>query len=216
MAKNLTVVLTSGGLNAAVAVSLARQDGPVALLYLRYGHPAGEPEQAAFRALCEHYRPSHRLVASLGEWRELTGSALLTPNGDIEDAPTIGNRLAGTFVPMLAPVMLCAAAAWAATLGAARVVWGINLDNPGNYPDHADAVRLLAGQLVGRSLPEDKAPSIDAPLAQYDKTAVVELARQLNVPIDLTWSCLRGGETPCGRCIGCATRKAALVTPVIR
>lgn len=209
MAK-LTVVLTSGGLDSAVAAGLAKQDGSLALLHLEYGQQAAAQEKAAFRALCEHFRSAQQKSVALGDWRELCDSPLLRPRGDIEDAATVGGKLAGSFVPMLSAAMLGAAAAWAYTLGAQRVVWGLSLSNPGNCPDRVDATRLLAWQLAARCLPEGRAPVIDAPLAQYRKAAVVELGRQLEIPLEVTWSCLRGGEHPCGQCIGCAARNAAL------
>ena len=210
MANKLTVVLTSGGLDSAVAAALIRQDSALALLHLQYGQQAEEAELRAFEVLCQYFKPAHHLAVSMGNWRGLSRSPLLRPHGDIEDAGALGPQTAGTFVPMLNASMLCAAAAWAHTLGAVHVVWGISLTNPGNYPDRADAVRLLAWQLATRSLPGGAAPSIEAPLAQYDKAAVVELARELAVPIDLTWSCLRPGPTPCQRCIGCTSRAKAL------
>ncbi len=206
----LTVVLTSGGLDSAVAAALAAQDGSVALLHCHYGQQAAKPERAAFDALCKHLRPAHAQAVELGNWRALSASTLLAPHGDIEDAPTLTGQLAGTFVPLLAPAMLCAASAWAYSLGAPRVVWGVSLANPCAYPDRDEAIRLLAWQLVGRALPEGAGPVIDAPLAHYDKPAVAELAVQLKVPLDATWSCLRGAEQPCGRCAGCVTRAKAL------
>lgn len=210
MARNLAVILTSGGLDSAVAAALARQDSLLALLHLNYGQQAGEMEQRAFQALCDHFKPAYDKKASLGEWRAWCQSPALQPTGDLEDAPTVTTQIAKSFVPMLAPAMLCAAVSWACTIGAQRVVWGISLANAGNYPDRADAVRLLAWQMALRAVPEGRCPSIDAPLSQYDKPAVLELAQQLKVPVELTWSCLRNGPAPCGRCIGCATRKAAL------
>ncbi len=210
MAKKLAVVLTSGGLDSAVAAALAKTQSRVALMHVKYGQQAAEAEELAFRAICEWIEPAHNLVVSLGDWGQVVDSTLITPRADIEDARAVGGFLARTFVPMLAPAMICRAAAWAYTLGADRVVWGVSLDNPGNYPDRADAVRLLCWQLVQRSLPEGKAPTIEAPLAQYTKEAIVGLARELNVPIPDTYSCLRPGPEPCGRCIGCKTRQDAM------
>lgn len=214
MITKLTVVLTSGGLDSAVAAALAAQDSPLALLHFDFGQRAAAREGRAFEALCEHFEPAHHRVASLGAWKHLSESPLVRPGGDIEDAAAVGAGPASTFVPMLHPAMLCAAAGWAATLGAERVVWGISASNPGNYPDRCDEVRLLAWQLTTRSLPDGQAPVIDAPLAQYDKQAIVELGRQLDVPMELTWSCLRAGEQPCGVCLGCAGRKEALAAGV--
>jgi len=213
MAKKLAVVLASGGLDSTVAAALAKQEGRIALLHLQYGQQATEAEQRAFDAVCEWLEPTRSLVVSLGDWRQVTESPQVTAGHEVEDAQAVGSFLASTFVPMLAPAMLCRAAAWAYTIGAGRVVWGISLDNPGNYPDHADAARLIAWQLIQRSLPEGKSPTIEAPLAQYNKEAIVTLARELDVPIGLTYSCLLAGPDPCGRCIGCAARAKALAQP---
>ena len=213
MAKKLAVVLVSGGLDSTVAAALAKQDSRIALLHLQYGQQAAEPEHRAFEAVCEWLQPTRSQVVSLGDWRQVTESPRLIPGHEVEDAPAVRSFLASTFVPMLAPAMLCRAAAWAHTLGAGRVVWGISVDNPGNYPDHADATRLIAWQLIQRSLPEGKSPTIEAPLAQYNKEAVVALARELDVPVDLTYSCLLAGPDPCGRCIGCAARAKAFAQP---
>lgn len=206
----LTVVLMSGGLDSAVAAAVTGQNSRLALLHLQYGQQAAEREASAFHAMVDWLKPVHSRVASLGEWGQLTDSALVTPKRDIEDAAAVGAYLASTFTPMLAPAMLCAAAAWGYTFGAQRIIWGVSLDNPGNYPDRADAVRLLAWQLIHRSLPEGRSPTVEAPLAQYNKEAVVQLAQELDVPIAQTWSCLRGFDAPCKRCIGCVTREKAL------
>ncbi len=210
MSKNLAVVLTSGGLDSAVAAAVTAQDTRVALLHLQYGQRAAEQELKAFQDLCMHLKPSYSLIASLGQWAEVCESSQVCDSADIEDAAAIGPYLATSFTPMLVPAMLCIASAWAYRLEALRVVWGGSVENAGNYPDRGDPVRLLAWQLAKSSLPPDRAPAIESPLAQYDKAAVAKLAAELNVPTLLTWSCLRGGEKHCQRCIGCAARKKAL------
>lgn len=206
----LSVVLCSGGLDSAVAAALTAQNGALALLHFDFGQRAAAPEARAFEALCRHFQPAHQLVATLGPWRQFSESPLVRPGKDIEDAAAVGQTVASTFAPMLHPTMLCAAAGWAQHLGASGVIWGMSLSNPGHYPDRNETVRLLAWQLAVRALPAERAPVIDAPLAQYDKSAVVELGRQLDVPLDKTWSCLRGGEQPCGVCLGCAARAKAM------
>lgn len=49
------------------------------------------------------------------------------------------------------------------------------------------------------------------PLIYYSKDDVVKQARKLGVPIELTWSCYlpQNGE-PCGLCLACKQREAAL------
>ncbi len=210
MSKPISVVLTSGGLNSAVAAALAAQDCKLALLHLEYGQQCALAECRAFEALCRWLDPQERQVATLGDWPQLTESSLVDLRGNIEDAGAVPPFTpASSFVPMLAPVMLNVAAAWAQKLGAQKVIWGICVDNLGRYPDQNDSIRLLSWQLMSQSLGDRIARTIEAPLAQYTKNAVAALAVQLKVPVNSTWSCLRGGESPCGRCIGCAGRKLA-------
>ena len=40
---------------------------------------------------------------------------------------------------------------------------------------------------------------------------IVQKAISLNVPIEKTWSCYQGGETPCGLCDSCRIRNEALI-----
>lgn len=52
---------------------------------------------------------------------------------------------------------------------------------------------------------------VSAPLIYASKRDVVEQARKLNVPIELTWSCYSPREgKPCRECLACITRQEAL------
>lgn len=46
-----------------------------------------------------------------------------------------------------------------------------------------------------------------APLLSLNKTEIINLCRKEQVPLDLTYSCERGYELPCGRCPSCHDRK---------
>ena len=45
-----------------------------------------------------------------------------------------------------------------------------------------------------------------SPLSGYTKQEVFDMAVSLSVPIDKTWSCFLGGDTPCGFCAACIDR----------
>ena len=38
------------------------------------------------------------------------------------------------------------------------------------------------------------------------KLEVINLAKNLNVPLEWTWSCYSDGENPCGQCSNCLKR----------
>lgn len=45
-----------------------------------------------------------------------------------------------------------------------------------------------------------------SPLSGYSKQEVFNIAVSLGVPVDKTWSCFLGGDTPCGICSACVDR----------
>ena len=56
---------------------------------------------------------------------------------------------------------------------------------------------------------DGKPYTILAPLASLDRIGIISLAIKLEVPLDLTWSCHRGGEIHCGQCYACTSRSEA-------
>ena len=47
----------------------------------------------------------------------------------------------------------------------------------------------------------------------FDKRDVCAFARKAGVPLDLTFSCERTSDTPCGECLSCRDREACLEGP---
>lgn len=50
---------------------------------------------------------------------------------------------------------------------------------------------------------------VEAPLAFWSKTRVVDFLHGNGIPLDLTWSCYASGVTPCGVCGACKLRKVS-------
>jgi 7-cyano-7-deazaguanine synthase len=50
-----------------------------------------------------------------------------------------------------------------------------------------------------------------APFAERAKAEIIAFARDLDVPLKLTYSCERGTEPPCGECVSCRDRQGLLV-----
>jgi 7-cyano-7-deazaguanine synthase len=50
---------------------------------------------------------------------------------------------------------------------------------------------------------------IEAPCIDLNKEEIVELGFDIGAPMELSYSCYNGGETPCGVCESCMRRKRA-------
>lgn len=64
-----------------------------------------------------------------------------------------------------------------------------------------DIQRLLDGYSSGQIL-------FEAPFLEWDKRMVFQYSLDNGVPIDMTYSCERGGDEPCGVCSSCLDRRA--------
>ncbi len=66
---------------------------------------------------------------------------------------------------------------------------------------------------------EGKGMRVEAPLLRMSKAEIVREAVRLEGPLELTWSCYKGGTKACGRCDSCHAaprgfRKAGVVDPI--
>lgn len=121
----------------------------------------------------------------------------LTGQGDIPESHA--EEPDATVVPGRNLILLAIATGWAQQWGYRAVVIGANADDNAGYPDCrpdfldavSEATRLAYGV------------SVWAPLRRYRKKQIIDRARDLNVPLQLTWSCYRGGRQQCGRCGAC-------------
>jgi 7-cyano-7-deazaguanine synthase len=61
----------------------------------------------------------------------------------------------------------------------------------------------------GRLIRSDEPCEIVLPLADLDRKKIINLAIELKVPLELTWSCHAKGESHCGECYSCLQRLEA-------
>jgi 7-cyano-7-deazaguanine synthase len=196
-----TVVLLSGGIDSALA--LAMQDDETYTLTVDYGQRhRKEIESAA--AIAKHYGANHRVMKldpALFQGSALTGASEV-PDGHAEEPDS-------TYVPARNTVLLALATALAESVGATKVVIGANADDAAGYPDcrrtYIEAFRdvILRGT-VGHVW-------IHGPLLSLTKAQIIGLARNMDVPLHLTWSCYRGGDQPCGTCGACESLSGVIV-----
>ena len=119
-----------------------------------------------------------------------------------------------TYVPGRNTVFIAIALSLAEATGASAIYLGINAVDYSGYPDcrpeYLAAYQQLAN-LASKTAIEGNTIQLVAPLVKDSKVDIVKKALSLGVPIEETWSCYQGGETPCCVCDSCRIRDRALI-----
>jgi 7-cyano-7-deazaguanine synthase len=205
-----TLVLLSGGLDSAVLAAHEAQDARVLPVYVSVGLAWEEAEVAmverllASRAYAARVEPLSRVsftmrdVYSPSHWA-IRGvpPAYDTPD---EDVYLVGRNL----------VLLTKAGVVAAKAKAHRIALGPLAGNP--FPDARPA--FFAAMAQAMSLGLDHRVEIATPFLEWDKEDVIKRGVALNVPFELTLSCMNpvlasGVPRHCGLCSKCRERRDA-------
>ena len=206
------IALLSGGLDSATAAALAQEAGRQVIgLSFDYGQRHRRELQAAARVanalgLAEH----HTIEVNLASWG---GSSLTDLDQPVPNQGVEAGVIPSTYVPGRNTVFIALGLSLAEAKGADALVLGVNAVDYSGYPDcrpdYLKAFQALA-DLASRSGREGRGTRLWAPLVKWSKTRIVQEALRLGVPIEQTWSCYMGGDTPCGVCDSCRIRDAAL------
>lgn len=216
------VVVLSGGLDSTICCGLAARAGEVVAVTFDYGQRHSVELQRAV-AVAAHYAAEH-LVVSL-DARPWGGSSLTDDSIEVPDAGVADERsIPATYVPGRNLIFLSVATAVAEARDAEAVWIGVNALDYSGYPDcRPEFIRSFestAALALKRGVEGDPV-AIRTPLLDMTKADIVRLGTEIAAPIELTWSCYRGGARPCGTCDSCALRakgfaEAGLRDPALR
>ncbi|MDQ3268594.1 MAG: 7-cyano-7-deazaguanine synthase QueC [Pseudomonadota bacterium] len=217
-AKKNAVVLVSGGMDSAVVIAMAREQGfDVHALSVRYGQRHTSELDAAARVANALGAVAHKTVAV--DLRSIGGSALtsdaidvpLDTDTDAEGLPLVPDDIPVTYVPARNTIMLSLALGWAEVLGAADLFCGVNAVDYSGYPDcrpeFVQAFERLAN-LATRAGVEGAGLRVHAPLQHMSKADIVREGLRLGVDFAPTVSCYRADEQgrACAHCDACRLR----------
>jgi len=201
------VVLVSGGMDSAVTLALAREQGFAChALSVDYGQRHASELQAAERVAAVLGAVEHKTVHV--DLRSIGGSAL---TADIAVPEQGGAGIPVTYVPARNTIMLSVALGWAEVLGAQDIFCGVNAVDYSGYPDcrpeFIAAFEQLAN-LATKAGVEGNALRIHAPLIEMSKAQIVSEGLRLNVDFAVTVSCYQadGEGHACGHCDSCRLR----------
>ena len=201
------VVLVSGGMDSAVVLAIAREQGfAVHALSVSYGQRHTSELEAADRVSAMLGAVEQKTVQV--DLRAFGGSAL---TDDIEVPEAGGPGIPVTYVPARNTIMLSLALGWAEVLGANDLFCGVNAVDYSGYPDcrpeFIEAFERLAN-VATRSGVEGAGIRVHAPLLRLGKADIVREGLRLGVDFAATVSCYRadGMGRACGHCDACSLR----------
>lgn len=206
------VVLLSGGLDSAVALYLAKSQGyQVYALSFDYGQRHNRELDAARAISKKADVAAHQVITlKLDQWG---GSSLTDKSLEIENGNVDRDDIPVTYVPARNMVFLSVAASYAETIGAQNIFIGVSQVDYSGYVDcrqsFLDAMEAAINQGTVMGAEQNRPIRVHAPFVHKTKAGEIELGEQLNVPFELTWSCYRGGDKPCGTCDSCLLRAKA-------
>ena len=167
-------------------------------------------ELNAARGLAERYGDVIHRVVSL-DLSAIGGSALTDMDIPVPTTPQEGIPI--TYVPARNTVFLSLALGWAEVLGASEIYIGVNAVDYSGYPDCRPEFIAAYQQLIGvatKAGVEGASISLETPLIDLSKGAIIDAGLRLGVDYSLTVSCYQADEMgrACGECDSCRLRAA--------
>ncbi|HRO63153.1 7-cyano-7-deazaguanine synthase QueC [Thermomonas sp.] len=206
------VVLVSGGMDSAVVLAIAREQGhAVHALSVRYGQRHTSELDAADRVARMLGAVQHKTVNV--DLRSFGGSALTDDIAVPTDADghAIGDGIPSTYVPARNTILLALALGWAEVLGATDLFCGVNAVDYSGYPDcrpeFIDGFEALAN-LATKAGVEGSRFRVHAPLMHMSKADIARAGQRLGVDFSQTVSCYQADADgrACGHCDACCLR----------
>ena len=201
------VVLVSGGMDSAVVLAIAREQGfSCHALSVRYGQRHTSELDAAARVAQALGAVQHKTVHV--DLRSIGGSAL-TDDIDVPEAG--GPGIPVTYVPARNTIMLSVALGWSEVLGGTDLFCGVNAVDYSGYPDcrpeFIAAFEHLAN-LATKAGVEGAGFRVHAPLMRMSKADIVREGLRLGVDFAQTVSCYQADADgrACGHCDACRLR----------
>jgi len=206
------VVLVSGGMDSAVVLAIAREQGyQTHALSVAYGQRHSSELEASERVSSMLGAAQHKTVHI--DLRSIGGSALTADIAvPLDDGVHDGDgHIPVTYVPARNTIMLSIALGWAEVLGSTDIWCGVNAVDYSGYPDcrpaFIEAFEQLAN-LATKAGVEGAGIRIHAPLMTMSKADIAREGARLGVDFAQTVSCYQADQDgrACGHCDACRLR----------
>jgi 7-cyano-7-deazaguanine synthase len=206
MAKELAVILASGGMDSAVTLAIANQNCRAAMLHLNYGQRTQRRELQAFNDLARFYNAEKTLVVNVEHLRQIGGSSLTDSKIEVAKANLRNPVIPTSYVPFRNANLVAVATSWAETIGATNIYVGAVSEDGSGYPDCRREFYDAFEKVIEVGTKPGTHIRISTPIINFNKPEIVKKGVELKVPFELTWSCYQREDVACGVCDSCGFR----------
>jgi 7-cyano-7-deazaguanine synthase len=202
------IVVASAGLDSTTAAAKLVKDGyEVCLLHFSYGAIAQSKEAQMIPKIAAALGCSYEILPI--DYSKMKGSSpLFKSSEDVSDGFG-GAEFAKEWIPARNLVLMSLAVAFAEANEYHYIALGNNLEEAGAYPDNEEEFYEGLNILMPNAVSDGYYLEILQPVGNLMKHEIVAMGIELGAPLELTWSCYRGGETHCGTCAPCLMRRTA-------
>lgn len=197
----------SGGMDSTILLAELVADGyDINTYFFNYGSKHNAKEFVAASSVARYYGVPLTTIDMRGilatTLSGLTSDAVPVPEGHYESESMKTNVVPGRNTMFIAVLLSCAQAA-----GGGKIFLGCHFGDRVIYRDcRREYLVSLREALYIASHWEVE---LQFPYITETKSEMLLQTRDLNIPFELTTSCYKGGELPCGKCGACQERLEA-------
>lgn len=208
MKNKKSIILLSGGLDSLVTMGVAKDEYNIQLaLTFDYGQKSLKQETSASKKIAKYYNIEHKII-ELPFLKQITKTALVSDEEVPTDELYTQDSAKAVWVPNRNGLFLNIAASYADTYEFTHILFGANKEEGATFPDNTqEFVDGITESFKYSTLIQTK---VVAPLINYNKNDIVNLALKQSIPLEMARSCYRQGEKNCGVCESCKHLKDAL------
>lgn len=205
---NKCLVICSGGLDSTVASAMLQKQGyDITLIHFLYKCKAQTKETEAVQKVAEALK-APLVYFPIDFFKDLIGGSTLFEEDDKSFAhEDKGVEYAYEWVPARNMVFTALATAYAEAHGFSYLALGTNLEEQGAYPDNSIEFTRYINKTMSYCLQNGGYIKILTPLEGMMKHDIYKKGREINAPIQYSWSCYDNKECHCGVCGPCTMRK---------
>lgn len=178
--KSEVLVLLSGGIDSTACLNFFLEMGrPTCCMFINYEQSAVQNEIRSARAIADYY--SVDLLST--KWKGINNKSTGLINGR--------NSFLLSAALMERPETIS--------------IIAIGIHSGTNYPDCS--TKFLQNMQSIVDLYNSCKVHLSAPFINFSKEEILSYCIEKEIPLELTYSCERGGTTPCGECLSCKDRE---------